>query len=80
MNSPNNLSVAQYVYFILLFFIANEVKNRFKNLKDYYRQIKQEKLKSDDGVTAMEEGETTSGVVSKKKKTEWLDDPQQRSR
>ena len=80
MNSPKNLSVAQYVYFILLFFIANEVKNRFKNLKDYYRQIKQEKLKSDDGVTAMEEGETTSGVVSKKKKTEWLDDPQQRSR
>ena len=66
MNSPKNLSVAQYVYFILLFFIANEVKNRFKNLKDYYRQIKQEKLKSDYGVTAMEEGETTSGVVSKK--------------
>ena len=80
MNSPKNLSVAKYVYFILLFFIANEVKNRFKNLKDYYRQIKREKLKSDDGVTAMEEGETISGVVSKKKKTEWLDDPQQRSR
>ena len=78
MNSPKNLSVAQYVCFILLFFIAHEVKNRFKNLKDYYRQIKREKLKSDDGVTAIEEGQTTSGVVSKKKKTEWVDDPQRR--
>ena len=90
MNSPNNLSVAQYVYFILLLFTANEVKNRFKNLKDYYNQIKRDKkLKSGDGVTATEEGETTSGVVSKKKskKTEWkyfkmltwLDDHQKRS-
>ena len=86
MNSPNNLSVAQYFYLILLFLKANEVKNRFKN----YRQIKREKkLKSGDGVTATEEGETISGVVSKKKKKKtewkyfkmltWLDDPQQRS-
>ena len=61
MNSPKNLSVAQHVYFILLFFLSIEVR--------HYRQIKQEKFNSDDGVTAMEEGETTSGVVSKKKKT-----------
>ena len=89
INSPNNLSVAQYVYFILLFFVANEVKNRFKNLKDYYRQIKRDKkLKSGDGMTATEEGRPhLVWYQRKRKKTEWkyfkmltwLDDPQQRS-
>ena len=36
------------------------MENRFKNLKDYYKQIKrQNKLKSGDGVTATEEGKAT---------------------
>ena len=57
------LLVAQNNYLFSLLFIANEVKNRFENLKDYYKRItRQNKLKSGDGVPATGKGETTSGV------------------
>ena len=49
------------------------MENRFKNLKDYHKQIKrQNKLKSGDGLAATGK-RTTFGVVSKKKekKSEW---------
>ena len=60
--------------FHFIIFYSKWGENRFENLKDYYKRIKrQNKLKSGDGVAATGEGETTSGVVSnkKKKKSEW---------